>query len=530
MTVAYQDLLDSKDKLCKTVYDLRQTVQDVQGRGEEFGRLGEAVQTLTGQYRELRRQADSRDLDVRTSGSDAEAFERYTVAADQVKNRVATKGIEIQSRYVGDEERESGREFLGHKDAERAIRMVSEYDEVGLQTYGLLDDPKPTTEWQARLQYLAEARVIARAVLARQNRFGGVEPGKTPKIDAAIGRHMSRGPSWVKQVLADNSGEGAELIPDIVTPMLQRTVELPRAVAGLFEVTNTPTGGNLTYPFMTAGVQPFIAPIPTSGDLDPADSQRSVPSLTSISQAPGTLAVVLPAHLDATEDSIIAFGPLGIQLLGEALRDGKEDVWINGDINGGDTGLASWNPRGRWSILGSDNDHRKLAIGLRHASIDASSSGSLATESAVGLMAEVPTLGSGHQAGSLAFITSYEWIVLKLLTDANLLTIDKIGTMATILTGMVGTVFGHPVVASEFVDVQYNTSGIYDNSTKTKTGVLIVNRDRWRNLVRRGPRTAVEPVYRQNVLYLSATERWAPRTIDSSSTKNVSWQYNATAS
>jgi hypothetical protein len=514
----------SKEETFQAIADLRRAAEN---NGGEISNVKQAVDVLTTKFRDHARAIELAQ-EVRPSGTDTEAFERYTIDAELVQDRMAGNGLQVQ--YAEPGQNQPGREYAGHKDAPKAIRLFSEWDEMGNREPGLLDDPQPVTAWQARLQDLLERRSQARVFLARTNSRGQVQMGVSPKIDAAIKRHIDRGPKWVKQVFADNAGEGGEFVPDVVMPDLERKLELPRNLIGTLQTAMIPTGGTTRNPFLITGCQPFIYPMPASGDLDPADIQRSVPETTDITHSPKTWGVVLPANRDATEDSIIEWGPFGSMLLAEAIRDGEEDAMVNADLNGGDTGLADWDIRGRWPTLGNNNDHRKSFNGLRAHSFDVSSSGAITTESALGVVAEFINLDSPHMVGDLIIGVSPEWMVLKLLTDTNLITVDKMGDRATLLTGQVGSIAGHPVVMSEFIDKEYNASGIYDHVTRTKTGVLIYHRGRWVKAVRRGPRVEVEVVARQHTTYLTLTERWTLKHRGRSTEKSVTWQYNASTS
>lgn len=516
-----------KEELLQTVATLQRASADAGGR---LDKVDQRVEELTTKYRELRN-LDTQAHTYIASGTDAEAYQRYAMTPDVVK----TQAIDVANReplaYAQiDQGKTEGREYVVGPNARHAIRMLSEWDELGNCDPGLLDDPEPATPWQHRLQNLAEARNLARIYLARADNRGGVRMGATPKIDRAIKRHLARGPEWVRQVFADNAGEGGEFIPDVVLPDMMRRLELPRNVTALFPVMQIPTGGTTRNPFLIAGCQPFIVGVPSSGDLDPADIQRSVPSTTDITHAPKTWGVSLPASRDATEDSIIEWGSFGNMMLVEAIRDGEEDAIINADTAGGDTGLANWNIRSRWNTLGHANDHRKSFIGLRNHSIDVSSHSALSTESAVGIITETVSLDSPQFMDDIVIITSPEFVLLKLLTDTNLLTVDKYGSLATLLTGEVARIGKWPLIMSEFIDVQYNASGVYDDTTKTKTGVLAVNRSRWAKGVRRGPRVEAETVARQHVTYLTLTERWVLRHLGRTTEKSVGWYYNATAS
>lgn len=81
----------------------------------------------------------------------------------------------------------------------------------------------------------------------------------------------------------------------------------------------------------------------------------------------------------------------------------------------------------------------------------------------------------GPQPADLAFIVGVSGMH-PLLADTTLLTVDKMGPNATILNGQVGTVYGVPVIASEYAREDLNTSGVYDTITTTKTYNLCVSR------------------------------------------------------
>lgn len=519
-------VIKNKDELLQTVADLKRASDANDGA---LANLKQGVDELTSKYRDLRNSHTAAQT-YTPSGTEAELTGRYLVDASLVGKLAVSPENRGRLEYENDGGNRPGVQYAASKSQSKAVRLLSEWDEIGHCSPGLLDDPEPVTAWQHRAQELVQLRSLAKVFTARADGRGGVKLGATPKLDAVLKRHFERGPDVVRQVVSDNTGEGSDLIPDIVLPELGRRLELPRNVVGLFQVQNIPTGGTTQNPFLIAGCQPFIVGVPAPNDLDPADIARSVPSYTSITTAPKTWGISLPASRDATEDSIIEWGSHGQMLLAEAARDGEEDAWLNADLNGGDTGLATWNPRSRWNTMGSSLDHRKSFVGLRQFSFDVSSAGSLAAETAVGILAELIHMDSPQFMDDVVGITSPEWILLKLLTDTNLLTVDKYGSLATLLTGEIGRLAGKPLVMSEFIDVQYNASGIFDDTTKTKTGFLWVNRSRWATGQRRGPRVEGEVRPSQHLQILTLTQRRHLRHLGRSTEKSVTWQYNASTS
>lgn len=519
------------EDVIKNINDARRAAEANDGK---IGQLRTAVDDLTGGLRELRNLHTKMQAaePVRTHGTERDLRDLYAVQADAVDaSRMVNLADNRELVTYGDYDKGTpGREFYAAKDSEVAVRFLSQWDNDGYCHPGLIDDPQPKTEWQARFQDLCSKRTLVRFMCARQDpRPGGrIIAGATPQLDADIARHLRRGPEFLRKfAVADNSTEGAELIPDVALPTLSRIVELPRNVAAMIETQMIPTGGSTINPYLVSGCQPFIVGVPGAGDLDPASIQRSQPEYTTINTAPKTWGVSLPASRDATEDSVIEWGAHGLMLLAEALRDGEEDAIINADTNGGDTALASWDILARWPVLGSANDHRKSWIGWRHQSIDVSAHSALSTESAVGLLAELISLDSPQFLDDVAFVMNPLWLYLKLLTDTNLLTVDKYGSLATLLTGEVARVGGKPIVISEFVDTHYNASGVYDGVTTTKTGVLAVNRKRWAMGVRRGPRVELETRPGQHITLLVASQRKALRHLGRSTEKSVGWYYNA---
>ena len=109
---------------------------------------------------------------------------------------------------------------------------------------------------------------------------------------------------------------------------------------------------------------------------------------------------------------------------------------------------------------------------------------------------------------------------------------DKLGPNATILNGQVGTLFGAPVIVSEWVRENLNASGVYDGITTTKTYALAVNRGEWAM----GQRMALDvevddSIYRetyQRVLVGFMREDFQSIT-DTAANKDTSLGYNITS-
>jgi hypothetical protein len=152
-----------------------------------------------------------------------------------------------------------------------------------------------------------------------------------------------------------------------------------------------------------------------------------------------------------------------------------EDAIVNGDTAGTmDTGWAS-------------DDPRKNFDGLRKS---AAASGKI---DGAGVALSVALLRGNRKAmgkygvkpTALAHILSINALI-EILSDTALLTLEKYGPQATVLTGELGKVDNIPVIVSEYVRADLNVSGVFDNVTKTRTEAITAYRPGWFQGERRG--------------------------------------------
>jgi len=505
------EVIKSQEELNKFVADAKVQLALIAPLQERAAKAEQLAQQLQVKLDEVSK-AQSETLNRAVGREDGDVERAYTAPdASKVRGGVAD-GVQVKV--------DQRARWFGSKSG--AVRMLGGV-EGRRYVPGLLDDPNPKGDWHKEAQAIAEEIAWAKAFNGRASE----------EMWRGLREHLASGPRAIAKVFADNATEGGEFIVSIPMTMLQRTAEMERKIEALLPVINVPSS-TVTMPFLTTGVQPFIHGVPASGDVNPADLPKTVPTTAERTISVKTLTVSVPVDRDAAEDSIIPAIPLMQQLVGEALRDGSEDALINGDTaaSHGDTGIAGWNPRSRWTVLGSSQDHRKAWIGWRQRAFDVDATVTTAatdynaTQTVAAYIGALAGLTSPHAFGSIVYITSPEHYLAKILTDTNVLTVDKYGPGATILTGEVARIGGHPLILSEFVDKQYNTSGIYDDSTKTTTGLLIVNLSRFLMAQRRGMRVEVETVVRNNTTYVVASERKTLHSFDGNTVVNCRWLYN----
>ena len=117
----------------------------------------------------------------------------------------------------------------------------------------------------------------------------------------------------------------------------------------------------------------------------------------------------------------------------------------------------------------------------------------------------------------------------KIITDTNLLTVDKYGAGATIAAGEVGSIGGKRLILSDFMTSDLAASGLYTGAGSL-TSMLMINLARFRWLRKRGIRVTLEVRYIGHVAYLVASVREGLHTFDSNSIANVRLLVNLSAS
>lgn len=262
----------------------------------------------------------------------------------------------------------------------------------------------------------------------------------------------------------DTSAEGGTWVPTGIGTSVHEQVRASGKVAPLFQRIDLPTNP-WKLPIEGADATAYRVAEPT-GDTE------SKPTAST----PGTVAATFDAEifgartlwsrsLDA--DSAIAMQPFVLRKLVQAFVNAEERAILDGDTDGthqdSDTHSAgATDAAWAWDGL------RKKALAQTVATAT--------TCTALNLGVVRKAMGKwGVNPADLAFIIGVSNLH-ALLADTNLLTVDKMGPQAVILNGQIGSVFGVPVIVSEFVRETLNASGVYDAITTTKTYMLCVNR------------------------------------------------------
>jgi len=505
-----QNFSESAERLNKTIHDIKtEQKADRESLVKGTAKFDKAVEELRENQKrfELAQKASRSEPNI---GADERALMKYIeVDEERIRssggvNNVHTKGRRAHSRADGV--------------SNGAVRM--RYVEYADGTYdkGLLDDD-PCCEWQAELQQLVDTRNWVRAMQSNPS---------TPQCNRQIEQHLRSAPAPIRKLFSDSVSNTADnLIPDVTLPRLEMELRAARRVEALFQTVASPNSGTITLPFLSTGLRLYKAGAP-AGD-DPAQYTASTVVTAARTHTIKKTAVRAQLDEDALEDTIIASMPMMRAEIVSAIADGWEDIIINGDTGTHqDTSLGSWDPRSRWgsSGLGGTGDHRRVDIGLRARAFDVSNTNDgSGSKTAAGALAALGSLDSPHAFGRTVFIVSPEYLVENMLGFDEVETVDKLGPTATIVTGQLASLYGRPVVMTEFLTNDLKDTGLFTDTDGTTTGYLVVNTDRFLMGSRRATSVELAKDITRGIFNLVATRRATFFSFDSSSKKNVRFEF-----
>lgn len=255
---------------------------------------------------------------------------------------------------------------------------------------------------------------------------------------------------------------------DSFSPEVIEAVVRERRVSQLFERRSIPRSPFI-WPVQGARPSAFMQSENTGSTGQTALTASTFGTLKTTFDAK-YMATVIWTSDELEDDSITTVGPQVQENSLFGLVDGEEDAILNADSDGTHLDHDTQNN-------GVSNDPKKSFDGLRKrvqssAKVDLDGGDILdATITATAKMGRY-----GARKSDLAIITgvSGEAAYLK---SGSLRTLDKYGPNATIMTGEVGKVFNIPVIVSDFVREDVDSTGVNaSGGDNTFSYVLIVNR------------------------------------------------------
>ena len=463
---------------------------------------------------------------VRTQKSSGDRLQNIEKQIDDLKTaqRLIDESIQAPAPAYADES--ELRSFIREDGSVQWSTEVKHYTNarghrVSVEESGLLDSEFACSDWHSELKSIASDRHLARLLMA--------DP-YTPKLDARLYRHLKQAPRALQPAITkafnDQAGTGAEFIPDQFISDLYQTFQLPKRLRGL--LTRVQADRNtLLIPRLNRGGRPYIkgeitvdSPLAQYTTSTPATGQKTI-NIKGLASS-----YVLDDA--AVEDSALAVLPIFSQQIAQDLEDAFEDCMINGDTAAThQDDIANWNIRDRWGAagLGGSADHRRTFNGMRAAAFDQSNTAakagaSLNVSDILSGMASLGELG----ASNLVMVVSPEFMIDIMGLD-EVVTIDKFGPAASILSGQIGSIFNVPIVMSRFMSNDLATTGLYTGSGAT-TGFLLFNASSYYLYERRGIVVEQDKDISAGAIRLVATYRAVMGSPDQTATKNTFFGFN----
>lgn len=272
--------------------------------------------------------------------------------------------------------------------------------------------------------------------------------------------------------------EGDEWVPTELSSQVIERINLPLRVAALFPTIPMPTN---PFDIPGMGVARVRGGKATEQTADTGQTafKKITPGTRKITLSAGKFAATMLVSKEAEEDSLIPILPFMQEEIIDFLSADIEDCTLNGDGTGGHQD----------SDVTDADDPRRVFDGLRLMGLaqaatrsDASSASALTVAHLRAARAKMGKYGLDlPNLASILSIPSY----YDLLDDTSVVTVDKFGPGATVLTGQLGVVDGVPLIVSEYVRTNLNASGVYDGATTTETYAVTVHRRGFINGVRR---------------------------------------------
>lgn len=314
------------------------------------------------------------------------------------------------------------------------------------------------------------------------------------------------------------SGAGAEWIETAISSSYIEEYLLEKKVANLFAEIPMPTN-----PFkLPQAASGTVAEIVGEGQAATEDNGGT----TAITfDAKNKLVKLYNLPEELTEDSAVTFLTIGRNQILDAQIRAVETALINGDADGTHMDMTN---------TYAAKDARRAVNGLRKLALANSANGS--TVDFGGALSETKLDDMIEAAGKFSlnpreclFIVSPR-ISHQSTALTNVLTVDKFGPMATMLSGLLAAYKGRGIVASEFLSEAMDANGLVA-AGGTKGGILLVNKTRFM-LGRRRPikvRVAMDSRAEYDRWQLASYQRMDFQGCAQSATeKSVIYGYNIT--
>jgi hypothetical protein len=282
---------------------------------------------------------------------------------------------------------------------------------------------------------------------------------------------------------------------------------------------------------------PFEIPLHV-GDVEWYPGQENVSAKSSVlgtgkqTLTSRELVASVPWSLTLDEDSVVAMLPEVRRTLVRNAAEVIDDVLLNGDttptngINSDGATIGTTTPGKAHWLLGFDGLlHLPLVDNTSQANNLNGSVSAAAYNSALKMLGKY-----GVRTNEAVFVTDVNTFLSSLAIE-EVETVDKLGPAASILTGQLAVVYGHPLIVSEQMRLADSDGKVTDAGNSADTGrILAVNTTQWRLGYRRtiSIETERDIQKRQNLMVVSLRLAFGERTNNRATATHTALQYNVT--
>lgn len=279
-------------------------------------------------------------------------------------------------------------------------------------------------------------------------------------------KHETKHTELRKAMDSTTAGEGDEWVPTDWSAELIDRVRLERKVSALFDEIQMPTTP-YELPALTADSTAYLVNEQTADDPATRTFTASKPTTAKQTMTAIKLGIRTNFSVELEEDSIIPILDVLKKNLAISMATGLEDAYINGDTAGSHMDANVTNAA----------DVKKSWNGIRKAA-QAANNVSLSTFDSTGLRSMRAKMAKyGVAPSKLAFICSARTYVKNFLQLAEVLTLEKYGPNASVLTGELARFDNIPIIVSELLLDDKNANGVNDATTANKGVLLLCYRD-----------------------------------------------------
>ncbi len=451
--------------------------------GDAHERLFETINEHTELLRAVAGDAAQRDDLIRRMVPDAQEALREAKASARAVYTPGGNLALFEARYLDDNDvPQMGR---------HTVQVPTPGGMEQERRHGILTEPNPVTREQQDAQRAYDGLVLA-IMRTRAMRLTGAARWQDPlvmrswmvlrktlrSLPGKTGEFFKRkldDADYLRSVLDGSTGSGGELIPDPELAGLRRPTDLIRRVPGLVSVMPAPSRS--------------FHPITVSGRI--LGKKRRVtganPSRfphTKFSTAKSTITVVdqvYMALMDSlfTADAAQMLGdPMGFVMrwLNEGRMDTLEIAMLHGDASGDIADVeGTWTLGGVYdagALSGSDSPLGWWQGWRARAAADGNTLSAGGSFDMTDHFGALELLGNLH--GGAVAITGLHALYTQILGNSIFTTWDKMGPQATQITGTMGNLAGTPLVISEFMTDEFDsTNGVYTGSNASSAMLYV---------------------------------------------------------